>query len=574
MIKFMRSAVVVVACLFAGVGAWGEGAKVTVADQPTYASELFGPGHDSPVYPDDMTPVVTLHFPANVEGKEANPGTGTEFVARVNHTGAAEITFELIGAVFDADVAGLMYDANVSENNTVEAVAAPGVVASIVSGGRKGDSELVIKVEEASNATETRPTGDSAAPHEISFTMPRLANLALAGANAADANPLNDKMSVKISATARVISGEFTGHSENGNRLTGGLANGFTEEVVLARDSLTLSISDSHSQSIVIDGDSAFTSIKTPAAAKGYVTLATVTVKTKQLNPKTETMGSERTVVGQVQASAGNDSPNSDVFVYKAAVTAVSASPWVLHDLDGDEIGEGLRGTLTVHASGTRGLFNDGDVLFVDYDNDGKMGEGEAIAIDGMTAEGEALSIDPDQSESFKDGAGNFRVLYMPGGKEHINHDSKIKVMAMVEYSDPSAIDEGAKSNYTTLNFDGVGDPIMAYAIPHSTNGQGDQGNVRVRCEQGMPDADGNSMCRVFLECWDDMGSRGFGEAPMIAEDSLAKWSGGDIEDVVGMDMPMSRHSCRVLSKGDVTVQQLTRDGNSNTLVNNTYVAD
>ena len=567
-----KHALVVVACLFAGVGAWG--AKVTVSHKPTYASELFGPGHDSPVYPEGMTPVVTLVFPANVEAVAATDEEAA--VARVNHDGASIITFELIGAVFDGNVTGLMYNANTNDDEpdtaTTLPVPATGTVASIMSGGRKGDSEIVIKVEEASTEEDTRSTSTEN-PHAITFTMPRLANLALAGANAADANPHNDEMSVKLRATARIVSGEFTGHPVNGDRLTGGVANGYTEKVVLARDSLTLSISGNHDQSIVIDGDSAFTSIKTPPAAKGYVTLATVTVTTKQLNPSTATMGSPRVPVGKLQATAGDDGEN-DAEIYKAKVDAVPASPWVLHDLDGEEIDEGLRGTLTIHAAGTRGLFNEGDVLFIDYDNDGKMGEGESIAHDGGTmAEGEALSIDSDKSQSFKDGiTGNFNVLYMPGGKEHINHDSKIKVTALVEYSDPSAIDEAPKSNYTTLIFDGVGDPIMAYAIPHSTNGNGDKGNVRVRCEQASAGSD--EMCRVFLECWDDMGNRGFGEAPMIGQDMVMVWGGDDVEGVVGMDMPMSRHSCRVLSKGDVTVQQLTRDGNSNTLVNNTYVAD
>ena len=559
---------VVVACLFAGVGAWA--AKVEVSPKPTYASELFGPGHDSPVYPDKMTPVVTLTFPANVEGAAATDTDAA--VARVNHDGASIITFELIGAVFDGNVTGLMFDANDSDDSN-EVIAATGAVASIMSGGRKGDSEIVIKVEEAADDGRS---GEN--PQTITFTMPRLANLALAGANAADANPHNDEMSVKLRATARIVSGEFTGHPVNGDRLTGGLANGYTENVVLARDSLTLSISDSHSQSIVIDGDSAFTSVKTPPAAKGYVTLATVTVRTKQLNPATAKKGSPRMVVGRLQGTAGTDNVGGDndagdATIYLPKVTEVKASAWELHDLDGDPIDEGLRGTLTIHATGSRGLFNDGDTLFIDYDNDGKMGEGEDIAIDGTMAEGEALSIDPDKSDSFKDGiTGAFNVYYMPGGKEHINHDSKIKVTAMVEYSDPSAIDEGTKSNYTTLNFDGVGDPIMAYAIPHSTNGNGDKGNVRVRCEQASAGSD--EMCRVFLECWDDMGNRGFGEAPMIGQDMVMVWGGDDVEGVVGMDEPMSRHSCRVLSKGDVTVQQLTRDGNSNTLVNNTFVAD
>ena len=62
MIKFMRSAVVVVACLFAGVGAWA--AEVHVESGPTYASELFGPGHGSiKEYPENKVPMVTLTIP-------------------------------------------------------------------------------------------------------------------------------------------------------------------------------------------------------------------------------------------------------------------------------------------------------------------------------------------------------------------------------------------------------------------------------------------------------------------------------------------------------------------------------
>ena len=560
-----KHADVVVACLFAGIGAWG--AKVTVANQPTYASELFGPGHDSPVYPEGMTPRVTLLLPGNL-----NAVADDETMPARNHSGAVEVTFDLIGGTFDAAVTGLMFDNDAGGAN--DAVAAPAAVASIVSGGRKGDSSITIRVEEADqtdnnnegrNGAFTDRSPDTAANDQIIyFDVPRLADLALSGAHAKD-----PEKSVKLRATWRLISGAFGAPAF----LTGGAANGFTEKVVLARDSLTLSISDSHTQSIVIDGDSAFTSIKTPPAAKGYVTLAMVTVTTKQLNPSTARMGSAEVLVGQLEGTPGTRTPATDADIYKAKVDPVPAKPWLLHDLDGKEIEEGLRGTLTIHASGTRGLFNEGDVLFVDYDNDGKMGEGEGIMHDGGTmAEGEALSIDAGKSDSFKDGiTGNFKVLYMPGGKEHINHDSKIKVTAMVEYSDPSAIDEGAKSNYTTLNFDGVGDSIMAYAIAQTDNGRGDSSNLRVRCEQP---AAGAEACRVFLECWGDTGTetRGFGEVEGgVAADGVEVWNAANVEDVTGR-MPDSRHSCRVLSKGTVTVQQLTRSGG--VLVNNTYVGD
>ena len=158
----------------------------------------------------------------------------------------------------------------------------------------------------------------------------------------------------------------------------------------------------------------------------------------------------------------------------------------------------------------------------------------------------------------------------MPGGKGDINHRATINLVASVDYSDPSAIDEKDAKASNTLNFDGVaGNGIKAYAIPHSTNEIGDKGNLRVRCEDSTD-------CRVFLECWGDGGTetRAFDEVDGgVPANGVKVWNGAAIESVTGR-MPDSRHSCRVLSKGKVTVQQLTRDGNSQTLVNNTFVGE
>ena len=63
---------VVVACLFAGVGAWG--AEVTVSPNHTYASELFGEGHAAISYPDKMTPMVTLTLPQDYARVAAGAG--------------------------------------------------------------------------------------------------------------------------------------------------------------------------------------------------------------------------------------------------------------------------------------------------------------------------------------------------------------------------------------------------------------------------------------------------------------------------------------------------------------------
>ena len=295
----------------------------------------------------------------------------------------------------------------------------------------------------------------------------------------------------------------------------------------------------------------------------GYVELATVTVTTKQM--AAAAMAEVKAAETYTFTAAGATEATTISTIAKAAKPATFHE---LYDLDGGPIDEGLRGTLTVDAMGTRDLFNEDDMLFIDYDKNGKMGSGEAIAIDGNVGMGDALSVDPDKSDSFdRGGTGVFKVYYMPGGKGDINHGAMINLTAMVDYSDPTAIDEAPMKSSTTLNFDGVTSDVDAYAIPFDGNGKGDKANVRVRCEA----ADG---CRVFLECWDDMGMRSFGEAGMIAGNALMTWNSMDIEGVIGVEDATSRHSCRILSAGMVKVQQLTRDGSSGTLVNNTYVGE
>ena len=103
----------------------------------------------------------------------------------------------------------------------------------------------------------------------------------------------------------------------------------------------------------------------------------------------------------------------------------------------------------------------------------------------------------------------------------------------------------------------GVRGELKAYAIPFDGNGKGDMANVRVRCEDGVMNKDGDSMCRVFLECWDDMGMRSFGESDMVYEGAVDVLNAAEIEAAVGIEagMATSRHSCRVLATGMPSVQ-------------------
>ena len=566
---------VVVACLFAGVGAWG--AKVTVSNGGTiYASELFGPGHGSPMYPTGKAPMAVLTITANEAAEGDNPA--------VDHSGSVEVTFSLThGATFNANVSGLVWDSNTGEDGTDgdgdmanDYVAAPGTVASIKSGGRKGNSSITITLEAAADGVGDTANRGDANEIAIGFELPQLANLgALGVANSLDANPLNDQPAIYMQASVtRLVSGAFTA---NTNLPLTGSPPGYAVPVIHSRDSVTVTADASTGgmKTIVIDGDSAFKAVK--EAKNGYVNLATVKITTKPLDPRTAVEMEPGGVVGYIKEpnEEGQDTARDEV-VYSPGRADVAAKPYDIRGMDGLVVDAGLRGTLTMSATGTRELFNEDDMLFIDYDKNGKMGPGEEIMIDAdmmNVAMGSALSIDADnaQSDSFdKGGVGEFTVYYMPGGKGTINHRATINLVASVDYSDPSANDEDDAKASNTLNFDGVaGNGIKAYAIPHSTNQIGDKGNLRVRCEDSTD-------CRVFLECWGDGGTetRAFGEVDGgVPANGVMVWNGAAIESVTGR-MPDSRHSCRVLSKGMVTVQQLTRDGNSQTLVNNTFVGE
>ena len=566
----------VVACLFAGVGAW---AQVAVEVKPvhTYASELFGPDHAAIEYPDKMTPKVVLTIPANVGQVDATDTCPA--VPAVEYSGEAEVRFTLLGgAMFDANVAGLMYDADAGGTESTEDTAT-GAVASIVSDGRKGDSSITIKIEaaEADSSAGARilrvrqgTRGDgcavthaAAASHTISFYLPVLKNLSDSLAHASkDKNMVKQ---VSLQAEARVISGAFSN-----SYLTGNEGNGYRVPAVKSRDAVTVAISGPNTRDIVIKGDSAFKAVKqADAKNNGNVMLATVTVSTRTKHVTQEKVEMPATSVYRSGGGSGAkpDPQDGDTHIYTPPVSKGEDAD-MLYGLDGTVIDAGLRGVLTVDAMGTQSLFNEGDMLFIDYDGDKDIGGSEMIAIDpDMTdmAEGTALSIDPDV---FKGGVGSFAVYYRAGGKMDIRHGAMINLTASVDYSDPSATDEDPKKTSTTFNLEGVANEVMAYAIPHSTNGNEDKANVRVRCEA-------SAGCRVFLECWDDDGMRNFGgdgEPIMIAGDALATWDAAAIEDVLGITEPTSRHSCRILSAGQVSVQQLTRDGKSKTLVNNTYV--
>ncbi|MDE0692515.1 MAG: hypothetical protein OXI55_09770 [Gammaproteobacteria bacterium] len=333
---------------------------MTVSPNPTYASELFGTGHGSPVYPEDMTPRVTLTIPGNINAFDADhdsdAATPNLVIAARNHDGSAEVTFTLVGGTLDSNISGLMWSPT---GAATDRVVAPGTVASIVSGGRKGDTEVVIKIEAATNAS-AGAAGDTArstngvdrqtdgslpttvASQTISFEMPRLADVgALAGAN-----PRAPEKTVRLRAESKLISGAFTN-----TFLTGAPADGFTVAVIKSRDAVTLGISDPNMKTIAIDDDAAkgltaFKSVK-EKNKDGYVALATVmvTARDKHVTKAAEAAVGAKRVYQQGTITAGVFAPaGTDPDIVTPASAAVPESATTLHDLDGKKIDAGLRG--------------------------------------------------------------------------------------------------------------------------------------------------------------------------------------------------------------------------------------
>ena len=578
-----------------------------------YASELFGPGHEPIEWPERYPQQLTLQLGGNTDWARSTTTNEAIYQWGSQNAGVAEITITLEGeATFAGNITGLTWDPNAADNwhedddndpntpanndedndpntfdvaNETEPVTAPGTVASIVAGGRTGDNFVTIRIEAPGDTSESNipsnaaqaaaaSTRNTAAYQWIHIPVPRLANLdALAGATGTPQSPYEQSDALKIVhffAESRLISGSFPDEPVLGSE--------HPRPLVRSIDWVTLDIGEDNTRLVGIEAagdDAAFRHLKltrdeVAAHDDGTIRLGSVTISTSQVHPGYLAVDQrEAADVFQIRNAAGTDTG----VVYRPERQAQSARYFSVLDLDGQWLSSGrvgLRGAFRVTAEGTRGLFNDGDVLFVDYDRDGKMGSGEELVLDGAKGVGTSLSIDFDALESFKNPTwgryeGVFDVYYRPGGKQPYNHGAEIKLTASVDYSDPSAIDEKDVTATTTFKFEGVESEVLAYAIPFAGNGKGDVANVRVRCENVAG-------CRVFVECTGDDAVRSFGEAGVLEHEKLMKWDSARLESIIGSADANSRHSCRILSKGKVRVQQLTRDGVSNTLVNNTYV--
>ena len=565
-----KHALVVVACV-AGFGAFAGSWKQEAGDAPIYAAELFGPGSDERkiTYP---TCAVVPGGATCAEGDTNKPWVKLTFVGdQVDDDPGATgmVTFMLSeGAQFATAVGS--GDIDVGGDNTGDARV------TNVSDGAAGDSSVTFEL-----------SGGFAADDTFTFIPPALKNLS------ALANP-SKMIQVSVSTVSTAGAGFphneidlFCGSAPSGPPPAGALADGYVTGTVkdgtLTAYHLPLPTPDQGGNDVCDDKTGANTHrAKTIVKSADAVKLTKTSMDAVHNGSVRISLEDREMLVGQSPALASAPDPlnphtyNADgkaaaqLAKLMLSVTTTSGGVSILQ-WDGTVVDYALAGSLRVVVSGD---FGADDMVFVNWNDpanwwDKRAVDGpEGLVIAGNTAATERLSIDPDDNPNRPIG-----IYYIPGGKDKLAHGSMLKATAQVVYTPSTALNEKPVHSTTELRFHGVAGALQAYAIPFDGNGKGDKANVRIRCEEGDVFSEG-AQCRVFLECWDDMGMRSFGESAMIDSGGLDTLNSMEIEEVVGIMDASSRHSCRVLATGRPSVQTLVRDGSSGTLVNNSYVTN
>ena len=553
-----KHAVVVVACV-AGFGASAGVFVQTVEDTVTYAEELFGSDSDKLViqYPDEATvgdgpdgdttatagvvvsPRVSLHFTTN---------------AGINHdrdtdTAALDAVDAEVFNVADPESATFEVTFNLSSGVFAETVAASDLVGagtiSVERDGNVGDASVTFTVVDDLDDDEI-----------LTFTLPRLKGLSGLGAND-DLAPYVGSYAladdVKVTSMTRTITG-------GAGVPTGPVSSyfclgGTTAAPADACDDTKASAGSTLAGQIVV-ADAESVSLNLSGTGGGRTISANIDIDKR--------------------AALADSSPRQLLGTLALTVSqGTDANP--ILQIDGTKVDDDLSGVIQFTASGTMGLFQDGDMIFADYDGGKDADSNEMFTIVGDTAEFSGFSTDPDDVGT---DPRMIKVYFVPGGKMELRHGSMISLASAIRFNAPTSIHlpdaddkhiEKDVSVTTTLGYKGVGAARKAYAIPFVGNGKGDNANVRIRCESGAGAA---QECRVFLECFDDSGMRSFGESDRIGHDAVNVLNTEEIETTVGVSDATSRHSCRILTTGSASVQQLTRDGTTGTLVNNTYIQD
>ena len=223
--------------------------------------------------------------------------------------------------------------------------------------------------------------------------------------------------------------------------------------------------------------------------------------------------------------------------------------------------GAGSRANIYVNVSGT---IRDTDSVFVDLDQDGKIGAGEGLDIANGVA---SKRFGPGQFTT----GGSRPVYYTPGGETDVK-PGIFNTEISIEYDDASLVDPEAVSFVSQLAYF----QVLAYSIPIPipipipNAASNDITEVRITCEAAggrvisgiqIP----GDMCTVFLDCNGEDGMEYLGElGSTIGAGERRVLRAADIGQALGIDSRAGGLSCNVLScYHKVSVQVLVRQDQS-----------
>ena len=259
-----------------------------------------------------------------------------------------------------------------------------------------------------------------------------------------------------------------------------------------------------------------------------------------------------------ILVSAGGKASTPQRAALATVTVVVAAGFGGARDQDGDVIdgftGD-LSGSLAIRVSSDS--FNEGDVVYIDTNNNRMVDGREAFDMDEGVAS-DTVSLDSAAKT----------VYYVPSGDAPLTHRTKFTTTANTEFADTDAKQRSAGKAVAELKLQGIKDGVAkAYAI--APVGNSDITNVRVTCESTAKGG-----CNVFLDCKDQAGMNTFGEAGMmIGPGETVTWQQDGIQEALGLDAPWEgRLACDVLSSAEISVQVLTRA--VGVLVNNTAISE
>lgn len=209
------------------------------------------------------------------------------------------------------------------------------------------------------------------------------------------------------------------------------------------------------------------------------------------------------------------------------------------------------------------GVFADDDVLFFSADQTMVAAEQLTVTTTGKRGVNPALA------------AGTWTLYYVPDGVTPIAQKLiETEYTIDLQQASDAYHDQTFEPLSLTLLIEGVNFQGYAYAIPppHAS----DQGNMRIRCQEGV------SSCTVYLDCKDprgvSIGNEGDGTLPsitlpgggQITLQSYRMSGTNSLPEALGVTTWAGRLSCNIMSTSEIGIQVLTRSGG--VLVNNTYV--